>query len=65
VFDLPVQYTERTGSDATGYLHFEDGLLSLRVEPERAAGLRAGQNVSVAFPPGKANLFDARSGQRL
>ena len=50
VFELPLQYTERTGSDATGYLHFEDGLLSLRVEPERAAGLETGQNVSVAFP---------------
>ena len=60
-----MQYTERTGSDATGYLHFEDGLLSLRVEPERAAGLVAGQKVRVGFPTGKANVFDARSGQRL
>jgi multiple sugar transport system ATP-binding protein len=65
VFELPVQYTERTGSDATGYLHFDDGLLALRVEPERAAGLAPGRNVSVAFPRGKANLFDAHSGQRL
>ena len=45
VFDLPVQYTERTGSDATGYLHFEDGLLLLRVEPGRAAGLEPGQTL--------------------
>jgi multiple sugar transport system ATP-binding protein len=65
VFDLPVQATERTGSDATGYLHFDDGLLSLRVEPDHAAGLRPGQTVSVAFPQGKANLFDARTGHRL
>jgi multiple sugar transport system ATP-binding protein len=65
VFDLPVQYTERTGSDATGYLHFEDGLLSLRVEPGRAAGLAPGQTVRVGFPRDKANVFDARSGRRM
>ena len=65
VFDLPVQYTERTGSDATGYLRFDEGLLSLRVEPGRASRLASGQTVRVGFPAGKANVFDARSGQRL
>jgi multiple sugar transport system ATP-binding protein len=65
VFDLPIRYTERTGSDATGYLDFEGGLLSLRVEPSLAAGLGAGQRIAVGFPRGKANLFDATSGLRL
>jgi multiple sugar transport system ATP-binding protein len=65
VFDLPILYTERTGSDATGYLDFEGGLLSLRVEPGLAAGLGAGQRIAVGFPCGKANLFDATSGLRL
>ncbi|MFO1141708.1 MAG: ATP-binding cassette domain-containing protein [Amaricoccus sp.] len=65
VFDLPLRYTERTGSDATGYLDFQDGLLSLRVEPGLATDLVAGQRVAVGFPRGKANLFDARSGLRL
>jgi multiple sugar transport system ATP-binding protein len=65
VFTLPVQYTERTGSDAAGYLHFEEGLLSLRVDPDRASGLSQGQVISVSFPPGKANVFDASSGRRL
>jgi multiple sugar transport system ATP-binding protein len=65
VFTLPVQYTERTGSDATGYLNFEGGLLSLRVEPGHASGLAEGQVLSVGFPHGKANVFDARSGRRL
>ncbi|TNC64200.1 ABC transporter ATP-binding protein [Rubellimicrobium roseum] len=65
VFDLPVAYTERTGSDATGYLRFDEGLLSLRVEPSQAARLAGGQKVRVAFPPGKANLFDAATGGRL
>ena len=65
VFRLPVQYTERTGSDATGYLRFEEGLLSLRVDPDHASGLAQGQVVSVGFPHGKANVFDAHSGRRL
>jgi multiple sugar transport system ATP-binding protein len=65
VFDLPVTYTERTGSDATGYLRFDEGLLSLRVEPGQAARLAGGQKVRVAFPKGKANLFDAATGGRL
>jgi len=65
VFDLAVAHTERTGSDATGYLRMGDGLLSLRVEPGQAAGLVAGQTVRVAFPRGKASLFDAVTGARL
>ncbi len=65
VFDLPVVHTERTGSDATGYLRFDEGLLSLRVEPGQGARLAAGQTVRVSFPRGKANLFSAATGERL
>jgi multiple sugar transport system ATP-binding protein len=65
VFDLPVAHTERTGSDATGYLRWDDSLLALRLEPGHAARLAPGQTVRVAFPKGKANLFDAASGTRL
>ncbi len=70
VFDLPVAHTERTGSDATCYLGWgkgtgDAGLLSLRVEPGLATGLKPGQNVRLAFPKGKASLFDAVSGGRL
>lgn len=65
VFDLPVQYAERTGPDASAYLKFENELLAIRVEPAVAAGLKPGQVVSVGFARGKANLFDARTGQRM
>ena len=65
VFDLPVAHTERTGSDATGYLRWDESLLALRVEPGQAARLQSGQTVRVAFPKGKANLFDATTGERL
>ena len=64
-WELPVAHTERTGSDATGYLRWGEGLLSLRVEPSQAARLKAGQTVRVTFPKGKANLFDAATGTRL
>ena len=65
VLDLPLAHAERTGSDATGYLRWGQTLLSLRLEPDRAARLQPGQSVRVAFPKGRASLFDAASGARL
>jgi len=64
-FELPVQYTERTGADATGYLKLGDGLLAVRMEPERIGGLRQGHPIRVAFPGARLNVFDAASGRRL
>ena len=62
---LPVQYTERTGSDATAYLKHGETLLAVRVEPGRTLSLKQGEAVSVPFARGKANVFDANSGRRL
>jgi multiple sugar transport system ATP-binding protein len=64
-FELPVQYTERTGGDATGYLKLSDGLLAVRMDPERSGALRQGEAVRVAFPRSKLNVFDAQTGRRL
>jgi multiple sugar transport system ATP-binding protein len=64
-FDAPVQYAERTGPDASAYFRFEDELLALRVEPDAAARLLPGQSMAVSYLKGKANLFDARTGQRM
>ena len=64
-FALPVQYTERTGSDATGYLKLPDGLLAIRMEPGRSSALNQGDVVSVGFPGDKLNVFDAGSGLRM
>ena len=36
-FELPVRYTERTGSDATVFLEFESELLALRVAPDKTS----------------------------
>ena len=65
VFELPVERTERTGSDATGYLRSDDGLIALRLEPSEAARLRPGEAVRVSYPAERANLFDAATGARL
>ena len=64
-FTLPVLSAERTGSDATLYLTFEDEMLALRVAPDLAAGLRVGSTVPAQFQAGKANLFDAHTGRRI
>ncbi|KKC38069.1 ABC transporter ATP-binding protein [Devosia epidermidihirudinis] len=64
-FDIPVQYAERTGPDASAYFNFENELLALRVDPDIAARLKPGEHATVRYLRGKANLFDARSGQRM
>ncbi|MDB5613963.1 MAG: transporter ATP-binding protein, partial [Devosia sp.] len=64
-FTIPVQYAERTGPDASAYFAFENDLLALRVEPDAAAKLTPGQSMTVSYLKGKANLFDARTGQRM
>ena len=56
VFDLPVQYTERTGSDATGYLQLRaTSCLPLRVEPDARRRPDAG--------PDRLGRLPARQGQ--
>ena len=64
-FSLPVQYTEKTGGDATAYLKFGDGLIATRVDPERIGGFKQGDTVNISFPQGKVHLFDAQSGRRM
>jgi multiple sugar transport system ATP-binding protein len=65
-FELPVQYTEKTGSDATGYLKFGDNsLLAVRMDPERVGALKQGTPIRVSFPQSKLHVFDAQSGRRL
>ena len=48
-----VQYTEKTGGDATGYLKLGDGLLSVRIDPEEIGGLKLGDRVKSRLPGGK------------
>jgi len=64
-FSLPVQYTEKTGGDATAYLKFGDALVATRVDPEAIGRLKQGDTVNIAFPQGKVHVFDAQSGRRM
>ena len=65
LFRLPVQYTEKTGADATAYFKTEQGLLAVSISPERVGELRQGDLATLSFPHGKVHAFDAASGQRL
>jgi multiple sugar transport system ATP-binding protein len=64
-FRLPVQYTEKTGADATTYLKAGNGLVAVSIAPERAGQFRAGEAVDASFPHDKLHVFDATSGRRL
>jgi multiple sugar transport system ATP-binding protein len=64
-FSLPVQYTERTGADATAYFRTERGLLAVSISPERIGALRQGDVAALSFPHDKVHAFDAATGLRL
>jgi multiple sugar transport system ATP-binding protein len=64
-FSLPVQYTEKTGGDATGYLKLGSGLIATRIDPEQIGRFKQGDIIKIAFPAGKAHVFDAQSGRRM
>ena len=64
-FVLPVQYTEKTGSDATAYLKMADGLLAVRVHPDEIGQFKQGDVVTIGFPRGRMHVFDAGQNHRL
>ena len=64
-FSLPVQYTEKTGSDATAYLKLGDALVAVRVDPEKIGRFKQGDTVNIGFPQGKVHVFDAQTGRRM
>ena len=65
LFRLPVQYTEKTGADATGYFTTEEGLLAVSISPDRIGEWRQGEVHTIGFPHGKLHVFDAETGRRL
>jgi len=64
-FELALEYTERTGPDASAYFRFDNDRLALRLAPEDAAALSPGQNLTISFARGRANVFDARTERRM
>ncbi|CAN5140519.1 ABC transporter ATP-binding protein [soil metagenome] len=65
IFDLPVRYSEKTGSEGTVFLAAADQLIAVRAESARINTLQEGKNVRAHFPKDKINVFDARSGRRM
>jgi len=59
---LPIEMVEPMGSDVLAWSRLGGTPLSLRLPAETAP--RAGDQVAIAIPPAKVNLFD-NSGQRL
>jgi multiple sugar transport system ATP-binding protein len=64
-FALPIQYTEKTGGDATAYLKIDGGLLAVRVHPDEISQLKQGDIVTIGFPRGRMHVFDAKQQHRL
>jgi len=65
VFNLPLLYTEKTGSDATAFLTSKDDLLAARIDPGLVSKLTLGEPLTMSFPSSKLNVFDARTGLRM
>jgi multiple sugar transport system ATP-binding protein len=65
VFDLPLRYSEKTGSDATAFLEAPDQLVAVRADPGLINGFQVGKPVRTNFPTEKLNVFDARTGRRM
>jgi len=65
VFNLPLLYTEKTGSDATAFMTNQDELFAARIEPALVSKLTLGAPLTLSFPREKLNVFDARTGLRM
>ena len=65
VFNLPLLYTEKTGSDATAFMTSKDDLLAARIDPGLVSKLTLGAPLTMSFPSSKLNVFDARTGLRM
>lgn len=64
-FELPVQYSEKTGSDGTAYLATGDEQLAIRVAPELVKTLSQGDMLKLGFPADKLSVFDATTELRI
>ena len=64
-FDLPLRYSEKTGSDGTAFLAAADELLAVRVDHSQIGALREGRAVRAIFPADRFNVFDAETRHRM
>jgi multiple sugar transport system ATP-binding protein len=64
-FELPLRYSEKTGSDGTAFLAAADDLLAVRFDHSQVGALSEGQPVRANFPRDRFNVFDAATGHRI
>jgi multiple sugar transport system ATP-binding protein len=64
-FELPVRYSEKTGSDGTAFLAAAHELLAVRFDHSQAGAVSEGQPVTASFPRDRFNVFDAATGHRI
>jgi multiple sugar transport system ATP-binding protein len=64
-FELPLRYSEKTGSDGTAFLAAGDELIAVRVDHSQIGALREGAPVKAIFPSDRFNVFDAETRHRI
>jgi multiple sugar transport system ATP-binding protein len=64
-FNLPVRYSERTGSDGTAFLEAAEQLIAVRADSARISALSEGSQMRAHFPRDKISVFDVHSGRRM
>ncbi len=64
-FNLPLLYSEKTGSDASAFFTTKGELMAVRVDPAKVGKLKVGEPVRLSFPGDKLNVFDAQTGRRM
>jgi multiple sugar transport system ATP-binding protein len=64
-FELPLRYSEKTGSDGTAFLAAADDLIAVRVDHSQIGALREGGTVKAIFPADRFNVFDAETRHRI
>jgi multiple sugar transport system ATP-binding protein len=64
-FELPLRYSEKTGSDGTAFLAAGDELIAVRVDHSQIGALREGAPVKAIFPSDRFNVFDTETRHRM
>ncbi|MBP1843947.1 multiple sugar transport system ATP-binding protein [Rhizobium petrolearium] len=64
-FELPVRYTEKTGSDVTAFLESGGGLIAVRFDSKHYHVPAAGERLRVSYPADKFDLFDPKTEVRI
>ena len=63
--DLPVQFLEKSGTDAIAFLSAAGETVAVRVDARAADRYRPETTASIVLPLEKINVFNAESGRRM